>query len=315
MIMYSKYAASLLFVSLYSGVLAKEPASQDPVRLISGEGQKELSDTFCCGEKVHAKLHQKKTNQNNFDFPERSSHLSSLKFPNAIQLAEKAPEQKKQNGSPSTLKNGDQKPITPEAETPPELPKPLQPDDTVENVIHYLRLVSDGSNTMGSKDVKSFTALLLKDGRFFENEELAPRIFDPAKRPIGSAGTGRWQRDGEAYALAFSDGTEGSAVSSAALTSPAPPSMILMGLFEETTFTPHQILPHRLNFFKDGSLILERPEQIPQSGHYKIGLRSIDIEYEQGTIQSFLLGVHQPLEKPQLLVIGSKLYQRIEEEE
>lgn len=198
-------------------------------------------------------------------------------------------------------------------ETPPTI-KPLQPDETVENVIHYLRIVSEGTAPQGNGELRTFTALLLKDGRVFENEELSPTVFDPAKRPLGSAGTGRWQRDGEAYALAFSDGTEGTAVSSAAVTFPAPPSMVLIGLFEEKTPIPHKILPHRLNFFKDGSLILERTDQIPQSGHYKINMRSIKIEDGQGTQHSFLFGAHEPLEKPQILVIGNKLYQRIDEE-
>ncbi|MFM7084808.1 MAG: hypothetical protein ACKOW3_07385 [Hyphomicrobium sp.] len=228
-----------------------------------------------------------------------------------VQSDGKATEQTKGYAPSSTIKTKETSEIT----EPIKPPTPPAPDETVENVIHYLRLVSEGVSSQEKRELKSFTALLLKDGRVFENEELAPSVFDPTKRPIGSAGTGRWQRDGEAYALAFSDGTEGTAVSIAAITSPAPPSMILIGLFEEKAAIPHSILPHRMNFFKDGSLIFERDERVPYSGRYKINSRSIEIEDGQGISQSFLFGVQEPLDKPQLLVIGNKVYQRVEEEE
>lgn len=305
--------AFFFFLGFFSYPQAKEVPSHKALSSQTSQTHIELSYSLQSSKHSYTKLKSRTLFPKNINSIENLSPVSTLERRIPLQVAvnqsgETATEKKKQNDS-TPKKN-----IEETADTA-EIVKAPQPDETVENVIHYLRLVSDGSPKQEKRELKSFTALLLKDGRVFENEELAPSVFDPTKRPTGSAGTGRWQRDGEAYALAFSDGTEGTAVSVAAITSPAPPAMVLVGLFEETTPNPHPILPHRFNFFKDGSLILERPEQLPQSGHYKISLRSIEIDDGQGTRQSFIFGVHEPLENPELLVIGNKLYQRIEEDE
>lgn len=212
-------------------------------------------------------------------------------------------------GKPTQEKNKDPKVPDPSPDS-----QPLSPDERVENVIHYLRLVPAGEAEGSTKELKSFTALLLKDGRVFENEEKAPDIFDPTLRPAGSAGTGRWQRDGEAYALMFSDGTEGTAVSSAALTLPAPTAMVLRGEYKVTSEEESVTFSPRIIFFKDGSLLLKMDESTTSSGRYKIHQRSIEIEDGLGSRTALLFGVHEPTENPRFLIIGNKLYQKVDDE-
>jgi hypothetical protein len=183
------------------------------------------------------------------------------------------------------------------------------PDDTIENVIQYMRFSFDGSNPASAGEPVTVTALLLRDGRVFESEARAPSVFDPSSRPPGSAGTGRWRRDGEAYALAFTDGTQGTAVSAAAKTLPAPASLLLSGTFTATGGEPAELLPFTIEFYPDGSLLL-KDRGAALSGAYEITGRTARITVPGREPGSFLFGLRGEVATPVLIVLGNRIYER-----
>lgn len=183
------------------------------------------------------------------------------------------------------------------------------PDDKVENVIQYIRFAFDGANPASAGEPVSVTALLLTDGRVFENEARAPADFDPATRPPGSAGTGRWQRDGEAYAMAFSDGAQGTAVAASAKTLAAPASLLMSGTFMATSGGPHDLLPGEIDFYPDGSLLL-RDKDAVLSGTYEIARRTARISVPGRQPGAFLFGFQGDMAAPSLIVLGKRVYKR-----
>ncbi|MCU0955635.1 MAG: hypothetical protein MUC37_13805 [Hyphomicrobium sp.] len=186
---------------------------------------------------------------------------------------------------------------------------PSNPDDKIENVIQYLRFPFDGSNPASAGEPVTVTALLLRDGRVFESEARAPTVFDPSSRPPGSAGTGRWRRDGEAYALAFTDGTQGTAVSAAAKTLPAPASLLLSGTFTATGGEPAELLPATIEFYPDGSLLL-KDRGAALSGAYEITGRTARVTVPGREPGTFLFGLRGELATPVLIVLGNRIYER-----
>ncbi len=186
------------------------------------------------------------------------------------------------------------------------------PDDDVENVIQYLRFAFDATKPGEPAEPMAVTALLMKDGRVFEGEMSAPAAFDPASRPPGSPGTGRWQRDGEAYALAFSDGTQGTAVAAAAKTLAAPAALTFAGGYRAIGGPVSEDLPDRLSFYPDGSLLL-RSEGRTLSGTYAISQRTIRLAEGGKPERSYLFGLRGDLERPDLLVVGNRIYEREDE--
>ena len=182
-------------------------------------------------------------------------------------------------------------------------------DDKVENVIQYLRFPFDGSNPASAGEPVTVTALLLRDGRVFESEASAPGVFDPSSRPPGSAGTGRWRRDGEAYALAFTDGTQGTAVSAAAKTLAAPASLLLSGKFAAAGGEPAELLPDTIEFYPDGSLLLKDQGEA-FSGAYEITGRTARITVPGREPGTFLFGFRGELARPVLIVLGNRIYER-----
>lgn len=191
----------------------------------------------------------------------------------------------------------------------PEIGTSPKPDETVENVIYFLRYAFDGANPGAAGEPAATTALLLKDGRVFEGEARAPGEFDPASRPPGSAGTGRWQRDGEAYALAFSDGTQGTAVAGAAKTSPAPAAMAFAGAYRAIGGPAADLLPDQIDFYPDGSLLLKAQDSV-LSGSYEIAQRTIRITAEGQPHRPIVFGFRGELEAPELLILGNRIYER-----
>jgi hypothetical protein len=183
------------------------------------------------------------------------------------------------------------------------------PDEQVENVIFFLRYAFDGANPAAAGEPAATTALLLKDGRVFEGEPSAPSEFDPSRRPPGSAGTGRWQRDGEAYALAFSDGTQGTAVAGAAKTFPAPAAMAFAGTYRAIGGPPNDLLPDQIDFYPDGSLLLKSKDRV-LGGSYEITQRSVRMAADGQRTMRFLFGYRGELEEPELLILGSRIYER-----
>lgn len=194
----------------------------------------------------------------------------------------------------------------------PPVPWSANPDDRVENVIYYLRYTFDGGGSV-APEPQSVTALLLKDGRVFENEPAAPAVFDSAKRPIGSPGTGRWQRDGEAYALAFADGTQGTAVAAAAKTFAAPAAMSLTGTYAAAGGSSTEPLPDRLTFFDDGSLTLAGNDATSRSARYRIGQRTFTIDDGTAAPRSLIFGFQGDRNAPALLIIGAQVYERADD--
>jgi hypothetical protein len=185
------------------------------------------------------------------------------------------------------------------------------PDEQVENVIYFLRYAFDGANPAAAGEPAATTALLLKDGRVFEGESRAPAAFDPASRPPGSAGTGRWQRDGEAYALAFSDGTQGTAVAGPAKTFPAPAAMAFAGTYRAIGGPATDLLPDQIDFYPDGSLLLKSPDRV-LGGSYEITQRTVRLAADGQRTTQFLFGFRGDLEEPELLILGNRIYERTE---
>lgn len=202
----------------------------------------------------------------------------------------------------------------PDAATTPTPQLPLasaaKPDDEVENVIYFLRFAFDGAHpAAATAEPLATTALLLKDGRVFESEPRAPATFDPASRPPGSAGTGRWQRDGEAYALAFSDGTQGTAVAGAARTFPAPAAMAVIGTYRAIGGPAGDLLPDEIDFYRDGSLLLKEPDRV-RSGTYSLSQRTARIATDGQSPAEFLFGFRGDMDAPELLILGQRIYER-----
>lgn len=183
------------------------------------------------------------------------------------------------------------------------------PDEQVENVIYFLRYAFDGANPAAVGEPSATTALLLKDGRVFEGESRAPATFDPASRPPGSAGTGRWQRDGEAYALAFLDGTQGTAVAGAAKTFPAPAAMAFAGSYRAIGGPATDLLPEQIDFYPDGSLLLKSPGRV-LGGSYEITQRTIRLAADGQRTTQVLFGFRGALDEPALLILGNRIYER-----
>lgn len=203
-------------------------------------------------------------------------------------------------------------PATPEQNPAPAIADSQNgesPDEQVENVIYFLRYAFDGANPAAAGEPAATTALLLKDGRVFEGEARAPAAFDPDSRPPGSAGTGRWQRDGEAYALAFSDGTQGTAVAGAAKTFPAPAAMAFAGSYRAIGGPATDLLPEQIDFYPDGSLLLKAPNRV-LGGSYEITQRTIRLAADGQRTTQFLFGFRGELEEPVLLILGNRIYER-----
>lgn len=187
----------------------------------------------------------------------------------------------------------------------------VNPDDRIENVIYFLRFAFEGANPAAAAEPVAKTAVLLKDGRVFEGEARAPTEFDPASRPPGSAGTGRWQRDGEAYALAFSDGTQGTAVAGAAKTFPAPAAMAFAGTYKAIGGAAADLLPDEIDFYPDGSLLLKEKTRV-RSGTYSIAQRSITVGVPGQSPSAFVFGFRGDADAPELLIVGNRIYERAE---
>lgn len=188
---------------------------------------------------------------------------------------------------------------------------PVSPDDSVENVIHFLRFTFDGGKPEAAGEPVSLTALLLKDGRVFEGEARAPADFDPDTRPPGTPGTGRWQRDGEAYAVAFGDGTQGTAVAGPAKTVPAPAALMLSGRYVAVGGAASDVLADAIDFYSDGSLLLKGGGRAA-SGSYEIGLRTARIRIAGQPQRAFVFGMQGEASAPELLIIGTRVYERAE---
>jgi hypothetical protein len=188
---------------------------------------------------------------------------------------------------------------------------PVSPDDSVENVIHFLRLSFDGAKPEAAGEPVSLTALLLKDGRVFEGEARSPADFDPDTRPPGSPGTGRWQRDGEAYAVAFGDGTQGTAVAGPAKTVAAPAALTLSGRYLATGRSASDVLADAIEFYSDGSLLLKSDGRVA-SGNYEIGMRTARISIAGQPQRAFVFGMQGETSAPTLLIIGNRVYERAE---
>jgi hypothetical protein len=206
--------------------------------------------------------------------------------------------------APQRTEDGQDPASAPAASAPP-----TTPDDSVENVIFFLRYRFDGANPSVGGEPVTVTALLLKDGRVFENEARAPSEFDPATRPPGSPGVGRWQRDGEAYALAFADGTQGTAVAGAAKTLPATGTMSLTGRYTaigSASFTT--LLSETIEFYPDGSLLL-KDQTKTLSGTYSIYRRTMRVNVPGQPPSAMIFGFRGSTTSPSTLVIGNRLYE------
>jgi hypothetical protein len=214
---------------------------------------------------------------------------------------------------PRAMENSTDAAATPQLSPAPAIvnnqDQQVSPDEQVENVIYFLRYAFDGANPAAAGEPAATTALLLKDGRVFEGESRAPAAFDPASRPPGSAGTGRWQRDGEAYALAFSDGTQGTAVAGAAKTFPAPAAMSFAGTYRAIGGPATDLLPDQIDFYPDGSLLLKSQDRV-LGGSYEITQRSIRMAADAQRTTQYLFGFRGDLEEPALLILGNRIYER-----
>ncbi len=217
------------------------------------------------------------------------------------------PEPRAGDDSTDAAATPQQNPVPPIADSQDQ----QSPDEQVENVIYFLRYAFDGANPAAAGEPAATTALLLKDGRVFEGESRAPAAFDPASRPPGSAGTGRWQRDGEAYALAFSDGTQGTAVAGPAKTFPAPAAMAFAGTYRAIGGPATDLLPDQIDFYPDGSLLLKSPDRV-LGGSYEITQRTVRLAADGQRTTQFLFGFRGDLEEPELLILGNRIYERTE---
>lgn len=199
------------------------------------------------------------------------------------------------------------------------LPLPANPEERIEAVIYYLRLSFDNQGRVGDTELAPVTATLLKDGRAYEREASAPAAFDPAKRPDGGGGVGRWEKDGEGYSLTFTDGESGTAVSSAAKTYPAPSVMTLHGTYIPNGGTASGNWADRLTFAADETIAIgvgTEPSggaaaSIVQ-GRYRISQRTIEITPADGTMTSRIFGFQGDHERPEVLLIGDRVYTRQE---
>ncbi len=197
-------------------------------------------------------------------------------------------------------------------------PPSQDPDDRVQDVIHYLRLTLDAAPASRTTEPVGVTVLLLSDGRAFENEARAPADFDPATRPLGSPGAGRWRRDGEAYAVDFADGSQGIAVAKAAMTRPGEPGMTLKGAFRTALQTSSSgerqsaPLPETIEFFTDGSAKFAAASGAPaDSVRYRIIKRTISFNIA-GEQHAYVFGFSGEADNPSVLVIGNRVYERID---
>jgi hypothetical protein len=195
------------------------------------------------------------------------------------------------------------------APAPPPVTPAADPDDMVENVIFFLRFTFDGTNPNAAGEPSAITAVLLKDGRVFESEARSPADFDPATRPPGSPGTGRWQRDGEAYALAFADGTQGTAVAGAAKTLPAPAAMAFAGRYVAIGGPASTRLTATIEFYPDGSILL-KDENATLSGTYAITGRTIRLSVPGETDAAYIFGYRGDAAAPSLVIVGNRIYER-----
>ncbi len=191
----------------------------------------------------------------------------------------------------------------------PVLPVADAPDDRIENLIFFLRFAFDGANPAAAAEPGAVTALLLKDGRVFESEARAPADFDPSSRPPGSPGAGRWQRDGEAYALAFADGTQGTAVAAAAKTFPAPAAMAFAGRYTAIGGPPSGLLTDTIEFYPDQSALLKSKNRT-LSGAYGISQRTIRFAVPGQPDAAFVFGFRGDTDAPELLILGNRVYER-----
>lgn len=196
------------------------------------------------------------------------------------------------------------------------LSPPDNPDAHVENVIQYLGMSFDGTGATSDPSAPT-TALLFDDGRVFRKETRAPSVFDPGTRPPGSEGVGRWEKDGEGYSIVWDDGAGGTAVSNAAKTFPAPASMSLDGRYVAAGASSSASLPGALTFHDDQSVMLDRAAATGSPGdltsaRYRISQRTIELLNADGSSAAHLFGFQGDQKKPDLLVIGDRLYERQE---
>jgi hypothetical protein len=197
-------------------------------------------------------------------------------------------------------------------------PLPDDPEARIEGVIYYLEYDFDAGSDTAGPDLAPVTATLLSNGRLFEREPSAPAGFNPEKRADGSRGVGRWKKDGEGYALTFTDGGSGTAVSSAAKTFPAPAVMTLSGTYlpqgggtatgnwtDGLTFKDDETVGISLGTDPAGTPL---PPQTSRS--YRISQRTIDIINDEGSKSSRIFGFQGTREAPELLVIGDQVFTR-----
>ncbi len=197
---------------------------------------------------------------------------------------------------------------------------PDNPDERIEAVIYYLRLNFDGQGSVGDAELAPITATLLKDGHAFEREASAPASLDPSKRPDGAGGVGRWEKDGEGYLLTFTDGESGTAVSSAAKTFAAPAAMTFDGTYIPSggstaaggwagslTFAADETLTIGVGTGTGGGSAASATQ-----GRYKISQRTIEITAADGGTSSRIFGFQGDRDRPDVLLIGNRIYTRKE---
>lgn len=186
---------------------------------------------------------------------------------------------------------------------------PRDPERAVLDVIHFLRLPFDSAQPGNASDPKTKTALLLEDGRAFEDVSEAPDSFDPQSRPLGSPGAGRWRYDGEGYLLTFTDGETGTAVAKAAKTLPAAAAQRIAGTYRAQNGAPAAPLAETLVLGEDGSLSLGGNGRAT----YALAGRTIAITPDGREAATYLFGYQgEDAHHPDILVIGTALYERAE---
>ncbi|MDX2308277.1 MAG: hypothetical protein NW216_08575 [Hyphomicrobium sp.] len=189
----------------------------------------------------------------------------------------------------------------------PDDTQPLT-DESVENVIQYLRMVFSAGDPSAAPEPQTITALLLNDGRAFEAVREPAAAFKPETRPLGSPGVARWRRDGEGYLLTFPDGTQGTAVAKAALTSAAAAGQRIDGTYT-TDVVPVAPLSRTLHFNADGSLRIGEAT----TGRYTLDARTLTLTPSGGDAVAYLFGWQGEEPKhPSRLIIGTNVYERAE---